>query len=193
MYKPLLIVLLASLVTAGESDWHKHAIWYQIFPDRFYNGDVSNDPNIESLVGVWRWEKQSEWEISPWNADWYEFQTWEIANGQDYRYQFQLRRYGGDIEGIIQKLDYLQNLGINAIYLNPVFDSPSSHKYGAAYYHHIDRHFGPDPIGDAKIIASENPADPTTWKWTSADKLFLKLVKEVHSRNMHIIIDIIQI
>lgn len=189
MYKPLLIVLLASLVTAGESDWHKNAIWYQIFPDRFYNGDVSNDPNIESLVGVWPWEKQSEWEISPWNADWYEFQTWEIANGQDYRYQFQLRRYGGDIEGIIQKLDYLQNLGINAIYLNPVFDSPSSHKYGAAYYHHIDRHFGPDPIGDAKIIASENPADPTTWKWTSADKLFLKLVKEVHSRNMHIIID----
>ena len=49
--------------------------------------------------------------------------------------------------------------------------------------------FGPDPVGDNKIIASENPADPSSWKWTSADKLFLKLVDEVHRRNMKIIVD----
>ncbi len=189
MYKPFLIALISSLAFAGNPDWHQRAIWYQIFPERFYNGDQNNDPTIESLVGTWPWDKQSQWKITPWTSDWYEFHPWEKANGQDYRYQFQLRRYGGDLEGIIQKLDYLQELGINAIYLNPVFDSPSSHKYGAAYYHHIDRHFGPDPEGDAKTIASENPMDPTTWKWTSADKLFLKLVQEVHNRNMHIIID----
>ena len=56
-------------------------------------------------------------------------------------------------------------------------------------YHHIDVNFGPDPIGDKKIIESETPDDPSTWKWTSADKLFLKLISEVHKRGMHIIID----
>ncbi len=174
---------------SGKPNWHQRAIWYQIFPERFYNGDQNNDPTLESMVGVWPWDSQSHWNITPWTSDWYEFQPWEIQNGEDFRYQFQLRRYGGDIQGIIQKLDYLQQLGVNAIYLNPVFDSPSSHKYGAAYYHHIDRHFGPDPIGDLKILQSENPNDPSTWKWTSADKLFLKLIQEVHKRNMHIIID----
>ena len=107
----------------------------------------------------------------------------------DYRYQFQLRRYGGDIQGIIDKLDYLKDLGIDAIYLNPVFESPSSHKYGAKYFHHIDNNFGPDPKGDEFIWESEDPTDPSTWKWTSADNLFLKLIQEVHNRDMKIIID----
>jgi len=183
------ILFILSFAIADSPDWSKEAIWYQIFPDRFYNGDNSNDPTIESLWGVWPWEMQEEWEISPWTSDWYKLQSWEVANGKEYRYQFQIRRYGGDIQGIIDKLDYLQDLGINAIYLNPVFDSPSSHKYGAAMYHHIDRHFGPDPMGDTKIIESEIPNDPQTWQWTSADKLFLKLIEEVHKRDMHIIID----
>ena len=55
----------------------KNAIWYQIFPDRFYNGDESNDPTIESLWGVWPWEIQEEWEVSPWTSDWYKLQPWE--------------------------------------------------------------------------------------------------------------------
>ncbi|MCK4903293.1 MAG: alpha-amylase, partial [Candidatus Marinimicrobia bacterium] len=177
------------ILADSNADWAKDAIWYQILPDRFYNGDITNDPTIESLWGVWPWERQNQWEISPWTSDWYELQPWEKANGQDFAYQFQMRRYGGDIQGIINKLDYLEDLGINAIYLNPVFDSPSSHKYGTAMYHHIDRHFGPDPLGDTQIINSENPADPNTWQWTAADKLFLQLIDEVHERNMHIIID----
>ncbi len=185
----LIILILFSGLIAGNPEWAADAIWYQIFPDRFYNGDQSNDPTIESMWGVWPWELQKQWYISPWTSDWYKLQPWEIANGNEYRYQFQIRRYGGDIQGIIDKLDYLQDLGINAIYLNPVFDSPSSHKYGAAMYHHIDHHFGPDPVGDTKIIESEDPSDPTTWKWTSADKLFLQLIGEVHNREMHIIID----
>jgi glycosidase len=93
------------------------------------------------------------------------------------------------LQGIRHKLDYLQSLGVNALYLNPVFDSPSSHKYGAAYYHHIDCNFGPDPEGDRKIIALEDPADPATWQWTAADRLFLQLIQEIHSRGMHLIID----
>ena len=56
-------------------------------------------------------------------------------------------------------------------------------------YHHIDINFGPDPEGDRKIIDSEIPDDPATWRWTEADKLFLKLIDEVHKRGMKIIID----
>ena len=56
-------------------------------------------------------------------------------------------------------------------------------------YHHVDNNFGPNPAEDEKIWATENPADPLTWKWTSADKLFLKLIQEVHKRGMKIILD----
>ena len=99
------------------------------------------------------------------------------------------RRYGGDMEGVIDELPYLKKLGVNAIYFNPVFESPSLHKYNTATYIHIDHNFGPDPAGDLKIMSEENPADPTTWKWTSADKEFLKLLKEAHKMGMHVIID----
>ncbi len=170
-------------------EWSRDAIWYQILPERFYNGDLDNDPTKESLYGVWPWEYQSDWQVSPWTADWYYFQPWEEANGQHFRYQFQIRRYGGDLQGILVKLDYLQEIGINAIYLNPIFQSPSSHKYGAETYRHVDRFFGPDPGGDLQIMKEENPVDPATWRWTAADRLFLELINEIHRRNMHIIID----
>jgi len=183
------VAFLNFWLCASSPDWANDAIWYQIFPERFYNGDPQNDPTKESLRGTWPWEDQDDWQISPWTADWYKMQPWELKNGHKFNYQSQIRRYGGDLAGIISKLDYLQNLGINAIYLNPVFDSPSSHKYGAAYYHHIDRYFGPDPEGDTEIIAKEDPSDPTTWRWTSADSLFLQLIAEVHRRGMYLIID----
>ncbi|MBP9004771.1 MAG: glycoside hydrolase family 13 protein [Candidatus Marinimicrobia bacterium] len=169
--------------------WTYDAIWYQIFPERFRNGDPTNDPTIETLEGTWPYEPQTQWSIMPWTADWYKLQPWEKSNQRDFYYNAQLRRYGGDIEGIIDKLDYLVDLGINAIYLNPVFESASSHKYGATMYHHIDNNFGPDPAGDIAIWQTENPNDPSTWQWTSADKLFLKLIQEVHTRQMKIIID----
>ncbi len=185
----LFIVTMWTITSAAPPSWAKDAIWYQIFPERFYNGDPSNDPTISSLWGTWPWETQTDWNITPWTSDWYHFQPWEEANGHPFNWQFQLRRYGGDLQGIIDKLDYLDSLGINAIYLNPVFDSPSSHKYGAAYYHHIDRYFGPNPAEDTRRLKQENPADPSTWVWTTADSLFLELVRKVHEHGMHIIID----
>ncbi|MBC8479694.1 MAG: glycoside hydrolase family 13 protein [FCB group bacterium] len=170
-------------------EWAKDAIWYQIFPERFWNGDPSNDPTINTLTGTWPYDQQTDWDITPWTDDWYKLQPWEKANGRGFYYNAQLRRYGGDLQGIINKLDYLQSLGINAIYLNPIFESASSHKYGATYFHHIDNNFGPDPIGDEKIWAREDHGDPDSWQFTAADKLFHKLIQEVHKRDMHIIID----
>lgn len=170
--------------------WAKSAIWYQIFPERFRNGDPSNDPTIESLVGADPVDPPKAWNPHPWGSDWYELQEWEKQNGEPELWKHLLRRrYGGDLQGIIDKLDYIKELGINAIYLNPVFDAPSLHKYDGNSYHHIDPHFGADPEGDRKLMATENPIDPSTWVWTSADELALKLIREAHSRGIRVIFD----
>ncbi len=169
--------------------WSRQAVWYQIFPERFNNGDSANDPAVNDMQGSWPHDEITEWSISPWTSDWYEMQPWEKKNGKDFYYNTQLRRYGGDLQGVITKLDYLQTLGITALYLNPIFESPSLHKYDATMYHHVDNNFGPNPALDKKIWSQENPIDPSTWKWTSADSLFLTLIKECHKRNIKIIID----
>lgn len=169
--------------------WAKDAVWYQIFPDRFHNGDPSNDPTKDDIAGAFPDAPHLPWQIHPWTSDWYERQGWEKDTDIPFHDLLARRRYGGDLQGIIDKLDYLQELGINAIYLNPVFDSPSHHKYDGASYHHIDPNFGPDPEGDRALIAQEDPGDPSTWVWTSADKLMLELIKETHARGMRIIFD----
>ncbi len=170
-------------------EWAKEAIWYQIFPERFSNGDPLNDPKPEDMEGAWPYFVPEGWKISPWTSDWYKLQPWEAKTGKDFYWNAGVRRYGGDLQGVINKLDYLKQLGINAIYLNPVFESPSLHKYDAAMYHHIDNNFGPNPEKDREIWAQENTSDPSTWKWTTADKLFLKLIQECHKRGMKIILD----
>ncbi len=170
-------------------EWTKKAVWYQIFPERFYNGDTANDPKPADIKDSWPHFVPANWEITPWTSDWYELQSWEKANGHDFYWNAGTRRYGGDLEGVIKKLDYLVKLGINAIYFNPLFESPSLHKYDASMYRHIDNNFGPNPNYDRKIFAAENPEDESTWRWTTADSLFLKLIKEAHKRNIKVIID----
>lgn len=171
-------------------DWAQHAVWYQIFVERFNNGDPSNDPTPENIYTASDFNKVPEnWAITPWTSSWYEEDDWAGGLKGDFYSKIQLRRYGGDLQGVIDKLDYLQNLGVNAIYFNPVNDAPSLHKYDARNYRHVDVNFGPDPEGDNKIIASEDPSDPSTWKWTSADKMFLELVKELHRRGIKVILD----
>ena len=173
---------------ANVPEWAKKVVWYQIYPERFENGDTTNDPQLKDQTGSWPHDQSKPWEVHPWQTDWYALQTWE-QNHLNLWDNIQRRRYGGDLQGIIDRLDYLKDLGIGAIYLNPVFESPSHHKYDAATYHHIDPNFGPDPEGDRKLIATEIPNDSRTWNWTSADKLFLFLIQEVHKRDMRIIID----
>ena len=170
-------------------DWARDAVWYQIFPERFRNGDKGNDPTKETLSGSWPHDPVGEWRVSPWTSDWYELQPWERKNGRDVWYNAQLRRYGGDLQGVLDRLDYLKSLGVTAVYLNPVFEAPSLHKYDATMYHHVDDNFGPDPAGDRRLWATEDPADPQTWKWSSADRLLLKLVEEAHRRGMKVVLD----
>ncbi|MBU1099327.1 MAG: glycoside hydrolase family 13 protein [Bacteroidetes bacterium] len=194
--KVFLTILFVTVFIQAQSttiprvpEWAKEAVWYQIFPERFCNGDDSNDPKAIDLAGGWPYVIPSDWQVSSWTSDWYKTQPWEENNDFDFYGDTGLRRYGGDLQGVIDKLDYLQELGITAIYLNPVFESPSLHKYDAAYYHHIDNNFGPDPEGDRAIWAKEDNTNPESWEWTSADKLFLELISECHKRNMKIIID----
>jgi glycosidase len=167
--------------------WVKEAIFYQIFPDRFRDGDSQNNPVRESLedhAGV-----PENWQVTPWTSDWYSQADWERDLSENFFEKGVFnRRYGGDLQGVLDKLDYLQNLGVNAIYFNPVFYGKSLHKYDGSSMHHIDPYFGPDPTGDLKLIAAET-SDPKTWQWTAADKLFLQLVSEIHKRGMRVIID----
>jgi cyclomaltodextrinase len=175
-------------VNQQPPNWAKGLVWYQIFPERFRNGDPGNDPDMASLAGAFPPEMPGSWQVHPWGSDWHKLQAWEDASiGLTER--LSRRRYGGDLQGVIDKLDYLCDLGIGGIYLNPLFAAPSHHKYDATCYHHIDPHFGPDPQADRRAIASETLHDPATWNWTEADKLALKLIAEAHARDIRVIFD----
>ena len=105
-------------------DWAKGAVFYQIFTDRFRNGDPTNDVlNGEYYYLNRPVEHAASWEELPESPDVHRF-------------------YGGDLKGVLEKLDYLKYLGIEAIYFNPIFVSPSNHKYDTQDYDHIDPHFG---------------------------------------------------
>lgn len=167
--------------------WAVDAVFYQIFPERFCNGDPDNDPTRESLE--FADSVPDGWAPTPWTSDWYARAEWERTSGPSFFDNGVFnRRYGGDLQGVIDKLDYLADLGVNTLYFNPVFYARSLHKYDASSMHHIDPHFGPDPAGDLELMAAES-SDPETWNWTAADKLFLQLLSEAHARGMRVIID----
>lgn len=114
-------------------DWVKETVWYQIFPERFANGDKSNDPEG----------------VKDWNPS-------DHPGREDY--------YGGDLQGVLDHLDYLQDLGINGLYFCPIFKASSNHKYDTIDYLEIDPDFG--------------------------DKqLFVRLVNEAHARGMKVMLD----
>jgi cyclomaltodextrinase / maltogenic alpha-amylase / neopullulanase len=171
-------------------EWAKEAVWYQIFPERFRNGDPTNDPTNNDIVGTYPDFIPGNWTTTEWGSDWYKPDVWFSHSKLENKWDnLQLRRYGGDLQGVMDKLDYLKDLGINAIYFNPLNDSPSLHKYDASSWTHIDVNFGPDPEQDKRIMADESPNVPDTWKWTTADRLFLDLIKECKKRKIRIIMD----
>ncbi len=152
-------------------DWAKRVVWYQIFPERFRNGTPDNDPP----------------RTVPWTHAWYEPYKGDDFQEKGTFFQFIFdRRYGGDIQGIQEKLPYLRDLGVTAIYLNPVFIAESLHKYDATDYRHIDDFFG---VKDSLKKIEGETLDPTTWQWSETDKLFLAFLKEAHRQGFKVIID----
>lgn len=166
-------------------EWARDAIWYQIFPERFRNGLKRNDPKLADITD----QKINGWRVTPWGMDWYALDRWEQPYNDFWKTVY-LRRYGGDLIGIREKLDYLQDLGVNAVYLNPIFWAPSLHKYDASCLHHVDPTLGPDRAGDLKKIERANETeDPAFWIWTEADLYFLEFLADAHARGIRVILD----
>lgn len=109
--------------------WVKSAVFYQIFPERFCNGDTTNDVQDNEIVK----EGFPSMQIRDWNQPPTE---WNESHCMDF--------YGGDLAGIEQKIPYLKEMGVTALYLNPIFTAPSVHKYDCIDYEHVDPHFGGD-------------------------------------------------
>ncbi len=163
---------------AVTPDWARDVVWYQIFPERFRNGDPSNDPGA----------KDYETLIEDWRSDWWETQPGEVA-GEENFYEgagnVWRRRYGGDLQGVKEKLGYLKELGVTAIYFNPIFEGSSMHKYDASDFRHIDDNFG--VVGDWPVLSETD--DPSTWMWTGSDRVFLDFLAEAKSQGFRVVID----
>ena len=162
-------------------DWAKGAVMYQIYTDRFCNGDPSNDvlTNEYCYIGepVHRVE---DWGRYPAQMDVREF-------------------YGGDLQGVLDKMDYLQELGVEVIYFNPLFVSPSNHKYDIQDYDYIDPHLGKIvsdegellPDGQRENRFASRYIDRVTNKANleASNEMFAQVVAEVHRRGMRVILD----
>ena len=163
-------------------EWAKGAVMYQIFVDRFYNGDKSNDV----LDDEYNYIGEHVCQVKDWNK---------------YPAQMGIREfYGGDLKGVLDKLDYLEGLGIEVIYFNPLFVSPSNHKYDIQDYDYIDPHFGVI-VDDEGEVLKEGDTDNThatryinrvTRKSNleASNEFFAKVVQEIHARGMKVIIDL---
>ncbi len=119
------VVLLPAMTIAVEDrdpdlavipTWAQEAVWYQIFVERFRNGDPTNDPTIRDIHGAWPHIIPEGWAPTPWTHQWYQPDSWARRAGLDLYTNIQARRYGGDLQGILDKLDYLQELGVTALY-----------------------------------------------------------------------------
>lgn len=162
-------------------DWAKGAVFYQIFVDRFYNGDPTNDVRDREYIYINEYSQKVK--------DWASYPT-----AMDVR-----RFYGGDLQGVMEKLDYLQDLGVDVLYLNPIFVSPSNHKYDIQDYDYVDPHYG--------VIVNDDDYDLPEWdkynghargyiarvtdkaNLEASNALFIRLVEEIHRRGMRVILD----
>ena len=162
-------------------DWAKGAVFYQIYVDRFCNGDSSNDV----LTGEYSYLGKHVQHVDDWNR---------LPENMDVG-----NFYGGDLQGVMNKLDYLKDLGVEAIYFNPIFVSPSNHKYDIQDYDYIDPHYGRIVKDEGEMLPeySNDNSSATRYITRVTDKenleasnqLFIQLVEEAHKRGIKIILD----
>ena len=116
--------LFAQVAKSNLPEWAKNVIWYQIFVERFNNGDPSNDPTPENTtVPDMKIFPPDGWQVSKWTSNWFERQPWELDPKQGFNSVIQSRRYGGDLQGVMDKLDYLQELGVSIAALLPAAEA----------------------------------------------------------------------
>ncbi|MCI9377395.1 MAG: glycoside hydrolase family 13 protein [Eubacterium sp.] len=172
-------------ITPGFStpDWAKGAVMYQIMVDRFCNGDESADVLDGEYFYIHTHSKRvpkEQWDKCPENFSVGEF-------------------YGGDLEGVRSKLDYLSALGVEVLYFNPLFVSPSNHKYDIQDYDHIDPHFARIIEDEGELLAEGEQDNRKATRYCSrvtsqknleaSNAFFADFVKEAHSRGMRVILD----
>ena len=170
--------------------WAKGAVFYQIYVDRFFNGDTSNDVETDEYFYIGEGtEKVEDWNKYPAQMGVREF-------------------YGGDIAGVWQKLDYLQDLGVEVIYFNPIFVSPSNHKYDIQDYDYIDPHIGKIVKDEGELLKRSeqgnlmcDPEHPNKnasryicrvtdkENLEASNQFFADFVEEAHKRGMKVILD----
>jgi len=220
-------------------EWAKGSVGYQIYIDSFRNGDVDNDAIFnefgtddfsepsgeirsgtskrELVIAYWGGNEKPQFSLNEWNSNYEEKSEWEENTLNDM--QNYTRYYGGDLEGVIEKLDYIKDLGVEYIILSSPFYSLSNHKYDTIYFNHVDPYFGSmeqtgtvkgldiqakvhNNNGDMELnllifnpetdknLLDEDLRDTRTWVWTDSDLQLASLVKIAHQKGLKVVLEV---
>ena len=165
---------------ANIPEWARGAVMYQIFVDSFKNGDPTNDVVNHEYAYLNMTAKSVTWDADA--------QPLDVCNFR-----------GGDLRGIMQKMGYLQSLGIEALYVTPIFVSPSNHKYDVQDYDYVDPHFGviTDDGGEALRFERVHNRHATKYRHRTTNKanleasnaLMAEFIETAHRHGMRVILD----